>query len=557
MKKIIFSVFAFLMFLQLQAETKKVLFIGNSYTGQNNLPNLVAECAGSVGDTLIHDRRTPGGYRFLNHADDTNTMNKINSNDWDYVSLQAQSQEPSFPLSQVESEVFPYASRLCDSIRANNACTRPVFFMTWGRESGDAGNCAVWPPVCTYEGMDSLLNLRYRIMGNDNEAYVSPVGAVWHYLRDNHPDIDLYSGDGSHPSQVGSYAAAVTFYTIFFQKDPTLITYDYSVEATQAAIIREAVKTLVYEDFAEWNVGTYDPIVDFSYTGMGNMSPDVVFEAYPTTADSVYWDLGDGNTADSFNFTHTYEADGVYEVTGIVYFECYDAVQFSLNVTVDYYTPIFSQKVWLQGFYQGDGLMNTNLVEANLLPTNQPFDRPPWNYGGDEMISDVSADITDWVLIECRLTSDLAVVVQRRAALLRNNGDLIDVDAGLVAGVRLANTEFGEDYTIIVRARNHLAVSSQNFTFNAAGIDTDNMSDWVIGDNQLYEHEDGFYSMFAGDFDSSGLITVDDFNTYLLDASATNQYIDADLNGDGVVSIEDFNLYQQNSSLIGLNIVRY
>ena len=188
--------FFFLITISINAQTKKVLFIGNSYTYYNNMPQLVADAALSVGDTLIKQSHTPGGGTLNNHANNANAMNKIKSDEWDYVVLQAQSQEPSFPLFQVESETFPYATQLCDSIRANSSCTRPMFYMTWGRENGDANNCAVWPPVCTYEGMDSLLNLRYRIMGDMNNSYVSPVGFVWNYIRNNYPQINLYAGDG-------------------------------------------------------------------------------------------------------------------------------------------------------------------------------------------------------------------------------------------------------------------------------------------------------------------------------------------------------------------------
>ena len=181
-------------------QTTKVLFIGNSYTGVNNLPQLTFEVAISTGDTLIIDSHTPGGQRLMDHAVSVQANAKIASSNWDYVVLQAQSQEPSWPIQQVQTEVFAYAKILCDTIRANNSCTRPVFYMTWGRENGDASNCANWPPVCTYTGMDSLLNERYQTMGADNDAYVSPVGAVWHYIRDTYPQIDLYAADGSHPS---------------------------------------------------------------------------------------------------------------------------------------------------------------------------------------------------------------------------------------------------------------------------------------------------------------------------------------------------------------------
>ena len=100
-----------------QQTTKKALFLGNSYTAYNSLPNLVENIANSLGDSLIHDRNTPGGQTMAGHASNVTSLNKIASQEWDYVVLQSQSQEPSFPPSQVANDVFPYAEQLTDSIR--------------------------------------------------------------------------------------------------------------------------------------------------------------------------------------------------------------------------------------------------------------------------------------------------------------------------------------------------------------------------------------------------------------------------------------------------------
>ena len=45
-----------------QSHVRKVLFLGNSYTYVNNLPQLVADAATSAGDTLLFDSYTIGGY---------------------------------------------------------------------------------------------------------------------------------------------------------------------------------------------------------------------------------------------------------------------------------------------------------------------------------------------------------------------------------------------------------------------------------------------------------------------------------------------------------------
>src|SRR5688572_1965497 len=71
------------------------LFIGNSYTYFNNLPQLVQSLASANSDTLYADSNTPGGYTLQNHFANSTTLAKINSYPWDHVILQAQSQEPS------------------------------------------------------------------------------------------------------------------------------------------------------------------------------------------------------------------------------------------------------------------------------------------------------------------------------------------------------------------------------------------------------------------------------------------------------------------------------
>ena len=216
-----------------------VLFLGNSYTGVNNLPGLVKRVAMSAGDTIIVDSKTPGGRQIKQHAQDPDVFSALRSKKWDYVVIQCQSQEPSLSHNYVNTNVFPYAKTLCDSIRKIDSCTVPMFYMTWGRKNGDASNCSSWPPVCTYNGMDSMLYMNYQKMGKDNSSEVSPVGAVWHRLRDS-TNLELYHPDESHPSYVGSMAAAYTFYTAIMRKSPYKATYETGLKPGEADAIKKS-----------------------------------------------------------------------------------------------------------------------------------------------------------------------------------------------------------------------------------------------------------------------------------------------------------------------------
>ncbi len=237
--------------LMAQGERKRVLFIGNSYTDVNNLPQLVQRVAESAGDALEYESNTPGGCTFQQHCTNR-SMSLIQQGGWDVVVLQEQSQLPSFPQSQVEVEVFPYAQQLVNAVYENSPDGEAMFYMTWGRKNGDDRNAPYFPVLGTYEGMDSMLYERYMYMAREYDASVCPVGRVWRYLRANSPEIELYQPDDSHPSLAGSYAAACAFYTMIFHRSPQFISYQPEIDERTAATIREAVQQVVFDTLSFW-----------------------------------------------------------------------------------------------------------------------------------------------------------------------------------------------------------------------------------------------------------------------------------------------------------------
>ena len=302
-------------------KTVKALFLGNSYTYTNNLPLTIAGLALSAGDTLVYNSNTPGGYTLQQHCSNSTTLSLIAEGDWDYVILQEQSQLPSFPDEQVAMDVYPYAKRLDSLVKVHNECAKTVFYMTWGRKNGDAMNCAVFPPLCTYEGMDSLLQLRYSIMADSNNALLSPVASVWRNIRADHPEIELYVADESHPSPEGTFAAACTFYSMLFGKDPVSCPFSGTISATDADIIRHAAKSVVYDNLDHWS--RFYPAVTaaFEFTVTDGT---IIFNNLSENASGYTWHFGDGNTSTGVTPEHTYSSTGSYEVMLIAH-HCSDS----------------------------------------------------------------------------------------------------------------------------------------------------------------------------------------------------------------------------------------
>lgn len=241
-------------FAQGQGRRWRVLFIGNSYTATNDLPQMLARLAAAGGDTLTYEANTPGGATLEGHSRNAATLGLLARPGWDRVVLQEQSQRPAFPQLQVEAQVFPFARRLDSLARAANPQARTYFYITWGRQNGDAANCGFYPPLCTYTGMDSLLRARYEQMADLTGAALAPAGPVWRRIRRLHPALQLYAADGSHPSLAGTYAAACAHYATLFGKDPSALPTVPGLALAEAALIRAAAKAVAYDSLAHWRV---------------------------------------------------------------------------------------------------------------------------------------------------------------------------------------------------------------------------------------------------------------------------------------------------------------
>jgi hypothetical protein len=314
MKKIVLSLAVSLSLTIGSAQTtKKVCFLGNSYTYVNDLPSLIDSIAHHDGGDLIKDQNTPGGHTLNGHSVNAVSLAKISSNTWDYVVLQDQSQFPSFPFSQTSVDVFPKAIILSDSIRSANICAIPLFFNTWGREIGDAQ----WDSINTFEKMNNRLFIAYDKMANTNNGKLSPVGIGFRHVFDDASTIvthgDLYSADGSHPSIYGSYLAACIFYNVIFETTPIGNTFLPSGVTQNQADYLQFVANHVVNDVDTVTVNySDDPTASFSYV---NTNFDVEFTTVNQIGYTYSWDFGDGANSIDSNPIHTYGAGGNYEVT--------------------------------------------------------------------------------------------------------------------------------------------------------------------------------------------------------------------------------------------------
>lgn len=99
----------------------------------------------------------------------------------------------------------------------------------------------------TNESMTQRLVAAYEAIGRECNMPVSAVGSAFYDVYTNHPEIELYNEDLSHPAVAGSYLAALCHYATVFGKSPIGISYTSSVtEPDTVRILQEAAHKAIF-----------------------------------------------------------------------------------------------------------------------------------------------------------------------------------------------------------------------------------------------------------------------------------------------------------------------
>jgi hypothetical protein len=358
--KLIFTLLSTLLFNILQAQDSlTILFIGNSYTYVNDLPSVTNSITTSLGDKLTFDSRTQGGASFAVHVGNASTYTSIHSKPWDYVVIQGQSQELSFPTSQVNTDSEPFIEQLADSIHASKYCSQIFMFMTWGRQNGDPQ----WDSIATYNGMQERLTNTAERMADSINSSISPVGVAWKYVRDHYPAINLYNADQSHPSYEGTYLAGCVFYASLFRKPSLGATFIGSLDATTAGILQAAADLTVLDSLDKWNLHALSDQTVAQFSSFEN-GTSITFTNESINANSYHWDFGDGQTSTDLNPSNSYASNGTYTIELIALDSCdSDTLTLQLIINNAGLNTISQQQVLLKNLQNNYYKIETSTLE--------------------------------------------------------------------------------------------------------------------------------------------------------------------------------------------------
>ena len=211
--------------------------------------------------------------------------------------------------------------------------------------------------------------------------------------------------------------------------------------------------------------------------------------------------------------------------------------------------PLFSPllidlRLLLEGPYNSSGEMHDFLRQSSLIPNTEPFTNLGYTHtggGGGETIDPAILNVTgsdaivDWVFVEIRSGLANTSTIATRAALLQQDGDIVDVDG--LSSLDFAGIPAG-NYYVLIRPRNHLGVISANSlalspTSTLFDLATDDSN--ALGTNlSLKDLGDGFFALYSGDFDANGQVQNTDATQMIL-TIGTAGYLPGDIDMNGQV----------------------
>lgn len=199
----------------------RVLLVGNSLTGRNNLPRMLMKISEKNGRKVKVTSIAKGQADLISFATSGTRLNRklrkaLSSQKWDYVVFQDRHVYPVLYIGSMREA----GVQLCRM--AKKAGAQPMLYMTWAPGNGHRDYKKMSELVKDRADYQEKIAASYEYVSSVTGAPVIPVGYAFMNGAKIEPDIPLLSSDKYHPSRYGSYLAACCIYTALFDETPEL-----------------------------------------------------------------------------------------------------------------------------------------------------------------------------------------------------------------------------------------------------------------------------------------------------------------------------------------------
>ena len=250
-----------------------VLFIGNSLTYYNDMPQMLQKMVHETNPDIVIDQITFPGMSISDHMDKiieshsgnnlrtrskkpgeiTETEKKIKEKDWDIIILQTGGVSVLIPES-VEYKINPAIQRIKTLAGSK---TSYILFNTWATSED-------FPREYCYRGFQiapslermkeycsasienekdylSKLNDSYKSIAENNVLEKTDHGVIFQKVFNNHPELEILE-DEMHPSKLGAFLSAGIFYEKITRKDVSTFNYTGDLAPEKVELLKNIIK---------------------------------------------------------------------------------------------------------------------------------------------------------------------------------------------------------------------------------------------------------------------------------------------------------------------------
>ncbi|KAL0482610.1 hypothetical protein AKO1_014323 [Acrasis kona] len=206
---------------------QSILFIGNSFTYYNNLPDMFAKL---TEDSFVQKSLTVGGQSLCGHAQD-HKVKELLTKKWDYVVLQDHSLGAlskvnngtlcrNFTINCFEKFYIP--------ILENSGTKNVILYQTWGYRYGLKGQFDNYQNmqkdiITGYEEYQKVWRAKTKL-----NVHIAPAGQIRQVIHSKIKEplkksslfYRLYVEDNFHPTPIGTYISACSIFLRTMMKSP-------------------------------------------------------------------------------------------------------------------------------------------------------------------------------------------------------------------------------------------------------------------------------------------------------------------------------------------------
>lgn len=201
-----------------------VLFVGNSLTYTNDLPGVFRDLAMAGGYDVGVTTLAAPNVALIDYVSDKNAMSTIGSGKWKYVVLQ----QGTTSVAVCRDTLVLAAKLLEPYIRRGGGI--PAIMMSW--------------PASNRQQVFPNVHDSYALAAQSVNGLFLPVGDAWLGAWRANASQSLYGSDGYHPSQAGTYLAALVIYEKLTGKDARQLPVDIRVGADRFLLPAAQVRQL-------------------------------------------------------------------------------------------------------------------------------------------------------------------------------------------------------------------------------------------------------------------------------------------------------------------------